>query len=219
MASYHTYWTFSTTSTLKFYSPNWVLKCSLFTTQQKTLSLSPSLSLSLSLCPSGPSVHCEWGVDCCAQLRPQLARLAGLLTVTPRALVWETGRSGPAWSRSYREEAETLSWTLEFSHNTRTFSTAAAACIFVVFVLCMAQHLQKVAEDFVKGQVFSVDCHSIVWPYLRDPFIISSKVPYFISPCLVSAITTWLMALSLLQGTGVDSKNLLLGALMLCSMA
>lgn len=49
MASYHTYWTFSTNSTLKFYSPNWVLMCSLFTTQQKTLSLSPSLSLSLSL--------------------------------------------------------------------------------------------------------------------------------------------------------------------------
>lgn len=84
---------------------------------------------------------------------------------------------------------------------------------FAYLLFFSKQCWQKVAQDFAKGQVFSADCHSILWPYLKDPFVISSKVPHFISQCLVSAILAWLMALSLLQGTGVDGKKFAAGCI------
>lgn len=57
------------------------------------------------------------------------------------------------------------------------------------YAYLLIKHWHKVLWDSSKGQVFSTDCHTILWPRRGDPFVISSKVPHFISQCLVSAIS------------------------------
>lgn len=135
--------------------------------------------------------------------RPWWAEVSGFPKVTSKASVWEQSRPRSARRMNSPLDLGVLSPSPDF-----LICNSSLHNYSLFFHCTVDQDLKKVRSCPWIAILFHDRIREII-----------CKVPHFIWPGLVLAILGWLMAVSLLQGTGSMAKNLLLGALTLCSMA